>query len=87
MGLSTAGTISRRLIEHGLGPDTPVAVIENGTRPEEKRAIGQLSGLETLLRAHDIRGPALIIVGEVVRLADQGAAPLAQNDAARAVAV
>ena len=79
MGLSTAGTISRRLIEHGRDPQTPVAVIENGTRPEEKRAIGRLADLEDLLRASGITGPALIIVGEVVGLAEQGTAAPENN--------
>ncbi len=87
MGLTTAGTISRRLIEHGLDPATPVAVIENGTRPEEKRAIGRLANLEDLLIAHEIRGPALIIVGEVVRLAGRETTLPEAETALRSVAV
>ncbi len=86
MGLSTAGVISRRLIEHGLEPGTPVAVIENGTRPEEKRAFGRLGDLEALLRDRAIEGPALIVVGEVVRLAGQGQVQ-PETAALRAVAV
>jgi uroporphyrin-III C-methyltransferase/precorrin-2 dehydrogenase/sirohydrochlorin ferrochelatase len=78
MGVSTAGATAARLIEHGLDPATPVAVIENGTLPNQKVATGSLAGLETLLRAQGIKGPALIIVGEVVRLAEEGSqlAPL-----------
>ena len=92
MGVSTAGTISRRLIEHGRDPRTPVAVIENGTRPEEKRAIGRLAELEDLLHSSGITGPALIIVGEVVGLAEQGTPALENSalenaDEVRAVAV
>jgi len=75
MGVSTAAVISRRLIEHGLDPATPVAVIENGTLPNQKVATGSLAGLEALLQANGIVGPALIVVGEVVRLAESGALP------------
>ena len=75
MGVSTAGVIARRLIEHGLDPATPVAVIENGTLPSQKVARGGLSGLEALLGANGIVGPALIVVGDVVSLAETGALP------------
>ncbi len=75
MGVSTAGVISRRLIEHGLDPATPVAVIENGTLPSQKVATGSLAGLEALLAANGIVGPALIVVGDVVRLAESGVVP------------
>ena len=67
MGVSTAGVVARRLIEHGLGPSTPVAVVENGTLPNERSVTGQLGGLEALLRGRGITGPAVIIVGEVAR--------------------
>ncbi len=75
MGVSTAGVIARRLIEHGLDPATPVAVIENGTLPNQKVATGSLAGLEALLGVNGIVGPALIVVGDVVRLAGAGVLP------------
>lgn len=74
MGLSTAGTIARRLIAGGLAPTTPVAVIENGTRPDERIESGTLAGLEALIRETGLTGPALILIGEVVRLAGARAA-------------
>jgi uroporphyrin-III C-methyltransferase/precorrin-2 dehydrogenase/sirohydrochlorin ferrochelatase len=83
MGVSTAGQVARRLIEHGLAASTPVAVIENGTLPEEKTVTGTLAELENLVRTSEITGPALIIVGEVVCQADGAVLP----DLARAVAV
>jgi uroporphyrin-III C-methyltransferase/precorrin-2 dehydrogenase/sirohydrochlorin ferrochelatase len=83
MGVSTAGRVARRLIEHGLAPSTPVAVIENGTLPEQKTVTGTLAELESLVRTGGITGPALIIVGQVVRQADGAALP----ELARAVAV
>ena len=67
MGVSTAGTVAARLIEHGLSAATPVAVIENGTRPEQRRINAHLGDLARRLQAARIEGPALIIIGEVAR--------------------
>jgi uroporphyrin-III C-methyltransferase/precorrin-2 dehydrogenase/sirohydrochlorin ferrochelatase len=74
MGVAAAGRIAARLVEHGLAPTTPVAVIENGTHPDQKVVFGTLDRIETVVRANGIRGPAVIIVGEVVRLSDAVAA-------------
>ncbi len=70
MGRSTAGSIAGRLIDHGMAPTTPAAIIENGTRPEQKVAVGDVAGLEHLIAAAGISGPALIVIGEVARMAD-----------------
>ncbi|KCZ85410.1 siroheme synthase [Hyphomonas adhaerens MHS-3] len=68
MGVGTAGTIAEKLIEAGRAPQTPVAVIENGTRENEVRAYGMLEELPQLIEAHGIKGPALLIIGEVAGL-------------------
>ena len=68
MGLSTAATISRRLIDAGRDAETPVALIENGTRPDQSIVVGTLAQLPQLAAGR--KGPALIVIGEVVRLAD-----------------
>lgn len=70
MGLSAAGMITRRLCDAGMGPDTPAALIEKGTRPDQVLAVGTLGTLADMAAAHRMAGPALIVVGEVVRLAD-----------------
>ena len=83
MGVSTATTVSQRLIEHGLSAATPVAVIENGTRPDQRIVTARLDELGPRLRASGIEGPALIIVGEVARKAMTDAeGPLAAELAA-----
>ena len=69
MGVGGAGAIAAELTRHGLA-DTAVAVIENGTRPEQRVLTGQVRGLETLVRANEITGPALIVIGDVAALAD-----------------
>jgi uroporphyrin-III C-methyltransferase/precorrin-2 dehydrogenase/sirohydrochlorin ferrochelatase len=75
MGVGTAGHISTQLIRHGLAPATPVAVIENGTLPNQKAVYGRLAGLGFLVRQGGIEGPALIVIGEVAALADRAGAP------------
>ncbi len=70
MGVATAERTTQRLIAHGLSGDTPLAVIENGTRSDERVILGALQGLPALLRNHGVRGPAIIVIGEVARHAD-----------------
>ena len=65
MGVGTSETISQKLIEAGRAPSTPVAVIENGTRANEIRVFGSLSELPTLILDAGIKGPALLVIGEV----------------------
>jgi uroporphyrin-III C-methyltransferase len=69
MGVGTADVIAARLIAAGRDPVTPVAVVENGTRPNEKAAFGNLGGLPELIQSNGILGPALLIIGEVAALA------------------
>ncbi len=66
MGIATAALIARRLIEHGLNPATPVAVIENGTHPDQRIITGEVANLESIVRDNAITALAVIIVGSVV---------------------
>ncbi|ESQ81153.1 siroheme synthase CysG [Asticcacaulis sp. YBE204] len=68
MGVHTAQTISDKLTAHGRDPQTPVLVIENGTRPNEKCRLTRLSLLPDALRADPPQGPALLMIGEVASL-------------------
>ncbi|WP_425410872.1 siroheme synthase CysG [Hyphococcus sp.] len=70
MGVTKAGKIARNLIAHGRAPSTPVAVIENGSRANQKILKGALSELPALIDAGGIQGPALLVIGEVAALAD-----------------
>ncbi|MEL6567442.1 MAG: siroheme synthase CysG [Pseudomonadota bacterium] len=65
MGVGTAPTLSEKLIQAGRAPMTPVAVIENGTRPNEIRVFGTLAELPQLITGAGIKGPALLVIGEV----------------------
>ncbi len=76
MAVSTAGFTASRLIEHGLNSTTPVAVIENGTLPNQRTVTGSLSDLEAMIRDNAITGPALAVIGSVAALADMLPLPL-----------
>ncbi|MBP4041983.1 uroporphyrinogen-III C-methyltransferase [Aeromonas sp. SrichE-2G] len=69
MGLSSCGVIREKLLSHGKGVDTPVALIERGTQPSQRVIRGTLDQLPEL--AVGVESPALIMVGSVVTLADQ----------------
>ena len=85
MGASEAASVRDRLLGAGAAPATPVAIIENGTRPDERVSTGRLADLARLAAAHTRgdAGPSLIIVGEVAALAaadfpEEGQQPLAK---------
>jgi uroporphyrin-III C-methyltransferase/precorrin-2 dehydrogenase/sirohydrochlorin ferrochelatase len=69
MGVATSGAIAARLMAHGLDGATPVAVIENGTRPEQIVACGTVATLAETVRRRGIAGPALLVIGAVAALA------------------
>ncbi len=49
-------------------PDTPVAVIQEGTLPSQRVFVTTLSNLSTAVKENNVRSPAIIVVGEVIRL-------------------
>jgi uroporphyrin-III C-methyltransferase/precorrin-2 dehydrogenase/sirohydrochlorin ferrochelatase len=79
MGVDTAAVIAQRLMRAGRGADTPVAVIENGTRRNERRLFGRLSELGIMVEIARISGPALLIVGEVAGLSPDARDALIHN--------
>jgi uroporphyrin-III C-methyltransferase/precorrin-2 dehydrogenase/sirohydrochlorin ferrochelatase len=76
MGVATAATLSRRLIEAGRAPDTPVAVVEHASLPAERTVFTTLEDLAPALTRAQITGPSAIVVGEVVRRAPGALAAL-----------
>jgi uroporphyrin-III C-methyltransferase / precorrin-2 dehydrogenase / sirohydrochlorin ferrochelatase len=71
MGVGTADVIAARLIAAGRDPATPVAIVENGTRENEVRAFSALGNVTEAIQAAGIQGPALLVIGEVVALAQR----------------
>ena len=89
MGIGAAHGIAANLISNGMPSRTPVAVVENGTTPDEKLVVGKLETLSLLISESNITPPAIIIVGdvvdqarlEVIRLADKArASGMGQNE-------
>ncbi len=80
MGVSGLERVRTRLLAHGRAASTPCALVENGSRPEQRVVVGMLDDLPALARRHDVRSPALLFVGEVAALAAQlhwyGPAPI-----------
>jgi uroporphyrin-III C-methyltransferase/precorrin-2 dehydrogenase/sirohydrochlorin ferrochelatase len=68
MGLVGLADICLSLIDHGRAPQTPVALIEKGTTQEQRVLIADLASIATKVAANEVRGPTLLIVGEVVKL-------------------
>lgn len=63
--------IARRLVEHGLAASTPVAVVQDGTRPTQRTVVGNLETIADDAARVEIGAPAVAIIGEVVRLREQ----------------
>jgi uroporphyrin-III C-methyltransferase/precorrin-2 dehydrogenase/sirohydrochlorin ferrochelatase len=87
MGVAMLPVLRAELLRHGRAPSTPVAFVENGSRPQQRVVVGTLDDLEELAAREAIRTPALLIVGEVAALAGRlhwfGAPPRIGLDAAR----
>jgi len=71
MGLSNLGLLTGQAIARGADPDTPAAVIEKGTRPDQRVITGRLADLAAKAEAADVTGPAMIIIGSVVTLRER----------------
>jgi len=68
MGLHGAPTLCKEMVAHGLPATTPVALVEQGTTPQQRVLIATLDTLLDVIDNEDIKPPTLIIVGEVVTL-------------------
>ncbi len=68
MAVKNIELLTKKLIENGRSPDTPVAVIRWGTRPDQRTLEGTLGRIASLVKEKDIRPPAVMVVGEVVLL-------------------
>ena len=73
MGVSTAALIAERLTAAGRAASTPALIVENASRADERRMLTTLSGLAEA--AASVRGPALLMVGEAMAMADVQSPP------------
>jgi uroporphyrin-III C-methyltransferase/precorrin-2 dehydrogenase/sirohydrochlorin ferrochelatase len=86
MGVGQLPLICREMVHHGMPAETPAAVIENATTPAQRVITGTLQTLAHVAKAAGVRPPALIVVGEVVRLRRRLALEQAEGTTAPAVA-
>ncbi len=68
MGVLGLPSIARRLIEHGRKASTPCAVIRWGTTAAQQTVVGTLATIAERCRAAGVRPPAVVVIGDVVRL-------------------
>jgi uroporphyrinogen III methyltransferase/synthase len=68
MGVKNLPKIVGRLLENGMNSATPVAVIRWGTTPRQQTVAGSLSDIVEKVKAARLEAPAIIVVGEVVKL-------------------
>ena len=71
MGLGNLEKITENLIKHGKIPETPVAVIKNGTTSKQETYIGTLGTIVGIVRENNVKAPVIIIIGEVVNLREK----------------
>lgn len=70
MGIGALEEICKSLIEAGMNPDMPAAVLERGTSAKQRRVIATVATLKEAADQAIIRTPAIIVVGEVCSLSD-----------------
>ncbi|GAA3632063.1 uroporphyrinogen-III C-methyltransferase [Streptomyces chitinivorans] len=66
MAVERIGAIAEALVEHGRAPDTPVAVVQEGTMAGQRRVDATLATVARTVEEEGVRPPAVIVVGEVV---------------------
>ena len=69
MGVSQLDWLAEQLMAHGRSGQTAFAIIENGTRSNQRVLTGTLENMAQLARKHSIKAPSLLLIGEVTALA------------------
>lgn len=70
MGVSSMPFLMEGLLNAGMNPDTKAAIVENGTRYNQRKVIATISTLTNVAKENKIKSPAIIAVGEVCSLSD-----------------
>lgn len=69
MGVRNLPTIIEQLQNNGIDTSTPIALIQNGTQPDQRTVVSSLKNV--LAQSQEIQPPAVIVIGEVVGLREQ----------------
>jgi uroporphyrin-III C-methyltransferase len=68
MGIHNLGYITEQLLTAGLSPETPVALVRWGTRPEQEELTGNLATIVQQVEAANFGAPAIVVIGQVIQL-------------------
>ncbi len=71
MGLMGLPVICRELLAHGVAPDMPAALVQQGTTPSQRVHTGTIATLPAIAEREKPKPPTLIIIGEVVKLREK----------------
>jgi len=71
MGVKNLTYIAERLLEYGMPPETPAALVRWGTTPRQQTVTGALATIADIAATAGMAPPALIVIGEVVRLREK----------------
>jgi uroporphyrin-III C-methyltransferase len=72
--------ITAALLRAGLGGDTPAAAIASATTPDQRSVVATLDKLAASVRQHNIEPPAIVVIGDIVRMRDKLAAGLSSPE-------
>ena len=68
MGIESLDRIANKMLEGGVSPNKPVAIIESGTYPQQRTLIDSLGNIVKEAEKKQIKPPAVIVIGEVANL-------------------
>ena len=68
MGIESLEAIVAKLVEGGLDPNKPVAIIQQGTTKNQKSILGKLSNIVDEAEKNNVKPPAVVVIGEVTEL-------------------
>ena len=71
MGVGAAPVLCEELIRHGMPTNTPAAIVQQGTTVNQRTYTGSLLPLPGIIESNDIKPPAMMIIGGVVRLREK----------------
>jgi hypothetical protein len=71
MGVTSLPRVVERLLDHGMDPETPAAMVERGTTSRQKVVRSSLAGLPDEVKKAGIQPPALFVIGPSVAHADK----------------
>ena len=68
MGIKGVDVLQQSLLEQGMQPDLPAAIVQQGTTPDQRVHLGSVATLANIVARQEIKPPSMIIIGEVVKL-------------------